>query len=192
MCRRQRRTSRQRDTGRIGTASACQTTRSESSRFIRRIIDGVIAENQGKARHPGDLRVALFPSKYSRVRPPGPRAWESRHPLLEADNGAARPPTRRPTSKVNPFFGGSEDTLWPIRLPHPAHQIVLFPGAFASLIKTRIARLTHAGAARDRPNTHNRRLQDEEPAAQYHPNIPANSYSTCQGTAGEGQSRRSR
>ena len=178
--------------GGLALASESEGTRRQPSHFIRRNTDGVIARIQGKARGTGELRVALFPSKHSRVRPPGPRAWESRHPLLEADNGAARPPTRRPTSKVNPFFGGSEDTLWPVRLPHPAHQIVLFPGAFASLIKTRIARLTHAGAARDRPNTHNRRLQDEEPAAQYHPNIPANSYSTCQGTAGEGQSRRSR
>ena len=42
------------------------------SRFIRRINDGVIAENQRKTRPSGDLRVTLFPSKDSRVRIPSP------------------------------------------------------------------------------------------------------------------------
>ena len=84
-------------------------TREMGSHFIRRNTDGVIAENQGKARPPGDLRVALFPSKHSRVRIPSP--------ALEAECGPARPPTRRPTSRVHPFFGGSEHTLWPFHFP---------------------------------------------------------------------------
>ena len=58
--------------GGIGPASASRANRSEVSHFIRRITDGVIAENQGKARGAGDLRVALFPSKDSRVRIPSP------------------------------------------------------------------------------------------------------------------------
>jgi len=48
------------------------TNRSVLSLFIRRIADGVIAENQGKARGAGELRVTLFPSKHSRVRIPSP------------------------------------------------------------------------------------------------------------------------
>jgi len=67
----------------VGSESARCATRARLSHSIRRITDGVIAENQGKARWAGELRVALFPSKDSRVRPPGPRAWESRHPLLQ-------------------------------------------------------------------------------------------------------------
>ena len=63
--------------GGIGPASASRANRSEVSRFIRRVTDGVIAENQGKARSAGDLRVVLFPSKHSRVRIPSP--------ALEAD-----------------------------------------------------------------------------------------------------------
>jgi len=51
---------------------SCRVTRAESSHFIRRITDGVIAENQGKARGTGELRVALFPSKHPRVRIPSP------------------------------------------------------------------------------------------------------------------------
>jgi len=42
------------------------------SHFIRRNIDGVIAENQGEARGAGELRVVLFASKHSRVRIPSP------------------------------------------------------------------------------------------------------------------------
>jgi len=80
-----------------------------AGRFIRRNIDGVIVENQGKTRRAGDLRVTLFPSKYSRVRIPSP--------ALEADYIAARSPTRRPTLKVRPCFGGSEETPWPFRFP---------------------------------------------------------------------------
>ena len=52
--------------------SARYAQRSEMSRFIRRISDGVIAENQGKARGAGELRAVLFPSKHSRVRIPSP------------------------------------------------------------------------------------------------------------------------
>ena len=52
---------------RIGPASACRANRSELSRLIRRVTDGVTAENQGNARHPGDLRVDLF-----RDFPPAP------------------------------------------------------------------------------------------------------------------------
>ena len=51
---------------------SCPANRSEVSRFIRQFTDGVSAENQGKARGAGDLRVALFPSKHSRVRIPSP------------------------------------------------------------------------------------------------------------------------
>jgi len=95
--------------GGIGPANASRANRSEVSLFIRRITDGIIARIQGKARGAGELRVALFPSKHSRVRIPSP--------ALEAEYRAVRPPTRRPTSKVNPFFGGSGRTLWPVRLP---------------------------------------------------------------------------
>jgi len=67
----------------VGCAHVGRKKRVEVRRSIRRNTDGVIAENQRETRHAGDLRVALFPSKDSRVRPPGPRAWESRHPLLQ-------------------------------------------------------------------------------------------------------------
>ena len=83
--------------GELGlVAHACRANRVELRRFIRRIGDGVIAENQGKARLGGDLRVALFPSKHSRVRIPSP--------ALEAEYRIAQPPTGRPTSRANPFF----------------------------------------------------------------------------------------
>ena len=97
------------DTARIGPASARCAKRSDVSRFIRRNTDGVIVENQGKTRRAGDLRVTLFPSKYSRVRIPSP--------ALTARNKADRLPTGRPTSRAHPLFAGSEDTLWPFRLP---------------------------------------------------------------------------
>jgi len=95
--------------GGIGPANASRANRSEVSLFIRRITDGIIARIQGKARGAGELRVALFPSKHSRVRIPSP--------ALEAEYRAARHPIGRPTSKVQPCFAGSEDTLWPFRLP---------------------------------------------------------------------------
>ena len=57
---------------------------------------------------PDDLRVVRFPSKHSRVRIPSP--------ALRAECHAARPLTRRPTSKADPSFGGSEQTPWPVRL----------------------------------------------------------------------------
>jgi hypothetical protein len=68
-------------------AQAASRTRHETSkgrRFIRRITDGAITENQAKARGAGDVRVALFPSKHSRVRIPSP--------ALEANNKTIRPP----------------------------------------------------------------------------------------------------
>jgi len=62
----------------------CRIARAELSRFIRRVTHGVIAENQGKARGAGELRVALFPSKDPRVRIPSP--------ALTARNKIIRPP----------------------------------------------------------------------------------------------------
>jgi len=101
-------------------------TRAGMSRFIRRITDGVIAENQGKARGAGELRVAPFPSKYSRVRPPRPRARKSRHPLL-------KPNTRPPASdeeanvKIASFIRrvrahALARLLTPIRFVHSLHD----------------------------------------------------------------------
>ena len=67
-------------------------TRAQLSHFIRRISDGVIAETQAKARGVGELRVALFPSKHSRVRPPGPSGQGIPSPALTATNKRIRPP----------------------------------------------------------------------------------------------------
>jgi len=66
------------------SVSAHRATQAQVARFIRRNTDGVIAENYGKTRPPGDLRVALFPSKHSRVRIPSP--------ALTARNKTSRPP----------------------------------------------------------------------------------------------------
>jgi hypothetical protein len=75
------------------------------SRSIRRNIDGVIAENQGKARGAGELRVTLFPSKHSRVRPPGPRARKSRHPLSKPETRASGLPLEAGWLKVTCHLG---------------------------------------------------------------------------------------
>jgi hypothetical protein len=88
-CRRKRSDRRQRNTGAPELVSPRCAKRSGVSRFIRRITDGVVAENQGKATGAGDVRVTLFPSKYSRVRPPGPRARKSRHPLSKPETRAS-------------------------------------------------------------------------------------------------------
>ena len=175
--KRQRCASSQHDLGRIWPVGAWVAQRSESSHFIRRITDGVIAENQGKARGAGDLRVALFPSKHSRVRIPSP--------ALTAQKWPALPPTRRPTSKVHPFFAGSEHTLWPFRsTPSGSPNRSIPPARSRPSSRQRTALLvpsskhTTAGSKRWRP-------------ARYHPTDPANSYSLCSGTAGESQNRRS-
>jgi hypothetical protein len=67
----------------VRLGNARRPTHIEASHFIRQVTDGVIAENQGKARGAGDLRVALFPSKDSRVRIPSP--------ALKAKNKRIRP-----------------------------------------------------------------------------------------------------
>ena len=73
-------------------AHACRANCSELCRSTRRVTDGAVAENQGKARHPGDLRVTLFPSKHSRVRPPGPSGQGIPSPAHTASNRTIRPP----------------------------------------------------------------------------------------------------
>jgi len=86
---RQQSISGQQHAGRIGPASARRANRSETSRFIRRIANGVIAENQGKTRNAGFLRVALFPSKHSRVRIPSP-ALTAKDKTLRSPMGGRR------------------------------------------------------------------------------------------------------
>jgi len=70
---------------------ACRATRAEVSHFIRRISDGVIAENHGKAREAGELRVTLFPSKHRGFACTGRRPG---NPVTRS----LRPNRRRPAS----------------------------------------------------------------------------------------------
>ena len=167
------------------SVSAHRATQAQVARFIRRNTDGVIAENYGKTRPPGDLRVALFPSKHSRVRIPSPALTAKKRGTPGLRLGGQH-------WKCILALKGQRTRSGPFAYTHPAHPIARCPGAFLSLIKTGIACQTRAGAARAQPHTYNRRPPLLEPAAQYHPNHSANSYSTCGGTAGESQSRRSR
>ncbi len=128
------RTRRHRRPSRGAPPTAQQKSRARRVALFRRIGAHVIAENQGKARHAGELRVALFPSKHSRVRIPSP--------ALIAEHKYCRPPTRRPTSKANPFFGGSEHTLWPYRFPR-----------FACLMMTSCSRVGPCDAPRQHSTT---------------------------------------
>ena len=83
---------------------SCRVTRAESSHSIRRVTDGVIAGIQGQARGAGDLRVALFPSKHSRVRIPSP-ALTAKNKLsglrLEAGQLASHLPSRQGFASPN-------------------------------------------------------------------------------------------
>jgi hypothetical protein len=115
--------------GQLGQqAHVCRAKRSEESHFIRRISDGVIAENQGKARSAGDLSVALFPSKHSRVRPPPGLSLQGR---LAAGQGIQSPAPRaknkaglRLEANVasESSFPRSDAALWPFWCLHPIAQ----------------------------------------------------------------------
>ena len=100
---------RQRDTRGPELVTARCASRSEVSHLIRRITDGVIAENQGKARGAGDLRVALFPSKHSRVRIPSP--------ALDAEFKAVQPPTRGQHQKCILYSEGQRTRPGPFAFP---------------------------------------------------------------------------
>jgi hypothetical protein len=66
--------------------------------LVRRFGDDAIARTQGKARGAGDLRIILYPSKHSRVRPPPGLSLEGRQaagqgipsPALTAKNKPSR------------------------------------------------------------------------------------------------------
>ena len=45
-------------------------------------------------------------------------------PALTARNNGSWPPMRRPTWKANPYFGGSEDMLWPFHVPQFASPMM--------------------------------------------------------------------
>jgi len=100
---------------------SCRVARAGSSHIVRRIVDGVSVRIQGKARGAGKLRVALFPSKHSRVRLPRPQARESRHPLSQPKT--RRPGLRRGGQHRKRILSseGQSTHPGPFTLPHRAH-----------------------------------------------------------------------